>query len=273
VRSVHHVRGVVVGHAQQAVETRVCVVRGDTRLGEGGGREPSRAHAQRQRARGHARTSRVHRVRLQTSPSRTPSALGTVPRGGRGRGIALFLSTRGEEAETGFRTRSRTRDTRRLFFAHSRLASFVVRAEPRIDSFSASPPVSRQPLREPSRALDPMSSASALASRPAAAAPLRASVARRARRAATSTRAVAVDPDAANNAVAAPSSEPSSGDAAASLKKRIVALAAALRARAGRHRCAEGGRGVAHRGPHRGQPHFGPRDVREGERRLGVAER
>ena len=72
-----------------------------------------------------------------------------------------------------------------------------------------------------------MSSASALASRPAAAAPLRASVARRARRAATSTRAVAVDPDAANNAVAAPSSEPSSGDAAASLKKRIVALAAA----------------------------------------------
>ena len=52
-------------------------------------------------------------------------------------------------------------------------------------------------------------------------------VARRARRAATSTRAVAVDPDAANNAVAAPSSEPSSGDAAASLKKRIVALAAA----------------------------------------------
>ena len=30
-----------------------------------------------------------------------------------------------------------------------------------------------------------------------------------------------------NNAVAAPSSEPSSGDAAASLKKRIVALAAA----------------------------------------------
>ena len=66
------------------------------------------------------------------------------------------------------------------------------------------------PFREPSRALDPMSSASALASRPAAAAPLRASVARRARRAATSTRAVAVDPDAANNAVAAPSSEPSS---------------------------------------------------------------
>ena len=72
-----------------------------------------------------------------------------------------------------------------------------------------------------------MSSASALASRPAAAAPLRASVARRARRAATSTRAVAVDPDAANNAVAAASSEPSSGDAAASLKKRIVAVAAA----------------------------------------------
>jgi hypothetical protein len=72
-----------------------------------------------------------------------------------------------------------------------------------------------------------MSSASALASRPAAAAPLRASVARRARRAATSTRAVAVDPDAANNAVAAASSEPSSGDAAASLKKRLVAVAAA----------------------------------------------
>ena len=71
-----------------------------------------------------------------------------------------------------------------------------------------------------------MSSASALASRPAAAAPLRASVARRAR-APRPPRAVAVDPDAANNAVAAASSEPSSGDAAASLKKRLVAVAAA----------------------------------------------
>ena len=88
-RSVHQVRGVVVGHAQQAVETRVRVVRGDTRLGEGGGREPSRAHAQRQRARGHARASRVHRVRLPTSTSRTPSALGTAPRGGEDEGLTI----------------------------------------------------------------------------------------------------------------------------------------------------------------------------------------
>jgi hypothetical protein len=60
-----------------------------------------------------------------------------------------------------------------------------------------------------------------------AAAPLRASVARRARRSRTVPRAVAVDADTANNAVSAPSVASPTDDATASLKKRLVALAAA----------------------------------------------
>ena len=129
VRSVHYVRGVVVGHAQQAVETRVRVVQGDTRLGEGRGREPSRAHTQHQRARDHARTSRVHRVRLQTSTSRTPTALGTA-RGGEG--LQIIFSTSWRE--------SRNRWANASFWFASASISWVAQSH-ESTYFASSPPV------------------------------------------------------------------------------------------------------------------------------------